>query len=78
LRPVEVVGIASDGKIACRRLNLLNPFTNIGPFDIILCRNAAIYFNPMARKSLFERLTRELTLEGYRFVGSAEPGLSRM
>jgi chemotaxis protein methyltransferase CheR len=58
--------------VAFKQLNLLSPFTGMGPFDIIFCRNVAIYFNPMARKSLFERLTRELTADGYLFVGSSE------
>ncbi len=58
--------------VAYRRLNLLEPFANLGPFDIIFCRNVAIYFSPAVRKSLFERLIRELTPEGYLFVGSSE------
>lgn len=58
--------------VAYRRLNLLESFAGIGPFDVILCRNVAIYFDAMARKSLFERLIKELTPEGYLFVGSSE------
>ena len=58
--------------IAYRRMNLLEPFNGLGPFDVILCRNVAIYFDAMARKSLFERLIKELTPEGYLFVGSSE------
>lgn len=58
--------------VAYRRLNLLEPFNGIGPFDVILCRNVAIYFDAVARKSLFERLVKELTPEGYLFVGSSE------
>lgn len=60
------------GLIAYKRINLLEPFVTMGPFDIIFCRNVAIYFNAMARKSLFERLVKELTPEGYLFVGSSE------
>ena len=58
--------------VAFKRLNLLDPFANSGPFDIIFCRNVAIYFNAMARRSLFERLIRELAPDGYLFVGSSE------
>jgi chemotaxis protein methyltransferase CheR len=58
--------------IAYKRLNLLEPFNGTGPFDIIFCRNVAIYFNGPARKNLFDRLTRELAPGGYLFVGSSE------
>ena len=58
--------------IAFRRLNLLEPFAGQGPFDIIFCRNVAIYFSPDARRSLFERLARELAPAGYMFVGGSE------
>lgn len=58
--------------VVYRRLNLLEPFAGLGPFDLILCRNVAIYFNAMARKCLFERLLKELTPDGYLFVGSSE------
>ncbi|MCK4659779.1 MAG: protein-glutamate O-methyltransferase CheR [Phycisphaerae bacterium] len=58
--------------VAYRRLNLLEPFAGIGPFDIIFCRNVAIYFSVEARKSLFHRLAKELVAGGYLFVGSSE------
>jgi chemotaxis protein methyltransferase CheR len=54
------------------RRNLLEPFTELGPFDVILCRNVAIYFDPPARRSLFLRLTERLVPDGYLFVGSSE------
>ncbi len=52
--------------------NLLEPFTSLGPFDVIFCRNVAIYFSPAVRRSLFLRLSDRLTTEGYLFVGSSE------
>jgi len=58
--------------IAFRKLNLLKPFVGIGPFDVIFCRNVAIYFEPEIRKDLFKRITDVLTPEGYLFVGSSE------
>jgi len=58
--------------ISFRKINLLKPFDEIGLFDIIFCRNVAIYFSPEVRKDLFERLTEVLTPEGYLFVGSSE------
>jgi len=55
-----------------QRRNLLEPFTNLGPFDIIFCRNVAIYFDATTKRNLFHRLTRQMTSDGYLFVGSSE------
>jgi chemotaxis protein methyltransferase CheR len=55
-----------------RKLNLLEPFPNVGTFDVIFCRNVAIYFTAAARKSLFLRLKQQLYAGGYLFVGSSE------
>lgn len=55
-----------------QRMNLLEPFTHIGPFDVIMCRNVAIYFSPEKRADLFRRLTNVLQPFGYLFAGSSE------
>lgn len=52
--------------------NLLEPFTNVGPFDVIFCRNVAIYFDTPVKRDLFERLAGVLTQNGALFVGSSE------
>lgn len=52
--------------------NLLKPFTGVGKFDLIFCRNVAIYFNPADRKSLFKRLGDTLNPGGWFFAGSGE------
>lgn len=62
--------------ISFRRLNLMSQFAALGPFDIILCRNVAIYFELDVQKDLFHRLSRVLTHTGYMFVGASE-SLSR-
>ena len=43
-----------------------------GPFDIIFCRNVAIYFKKDARATVFDRLASKLTADGYLFVGCSE------
>jgi chemotaxis protein methyltransferase CheR len=58
--------------VAFRHRNLLEPFATLGPFDVIFCRNVAIYFDPATRRDLFLRLTDRLTTDGTLFVGSAE------
>jgi chemotaxis protein methyltransferase CheR len=54
------------------RRNLLKSFTDLGPFDIIFCRNVAIYFETDVKRDLFNRLADRLTPTGYMFVGSSE------
>ncbi len=58
--------------VSFRQLNLHEPFTGLGPFDIIFCRNVAIYFKPDAKKDIFTRLAQKLTPDGILFVGSTE------
>jgi chemotaxis protein methyltransferase CheR len=58
--------------LACfERRNLLESLGS-SRFDIIFCRNVAIYFTPEDRRDLFARLTEALTPEGYLFVGGQE------
>lgn len=55
-----------------RKLNLMTPFTALGKFDIILCRNVAIYFTLEDRKKLFNKLEASLADDGYLIIGSTE------
>ncbi len=60
------------GMLTFTHRNLLSPFNDLGPFDIIFCRNVAIYFDAPARRDFFLRLIDRLTTGGYLFVGSSE------
>ena len=55
-----------------RKLNLMQPFAGIGKFDIIFCRNVAIYFTLQDRKKLFNKLADSLADDGYLIIGSTE------
>ncbi len=55
-----------------RRLNLLQDFSALGKFDVIFCRNVAIYFSDVDRRSLFDRMERALAPEGCLIVGAME------
>jgi chemotaxis protein methyltransferase CheR len=63
-----------------RRMNLMDPFSSLGKFDIILCRNVLIYFDPEDRKTLFNRIAGVLEQDGYLIIGSSETlmGVSSM
>jgi chemotaxis methyl-accepting protein methylase len=43
-----------------------------GPWDLVLCRNLAMYLVPAASDALFVRLTRHLVPGGHLVVGKAE------
>jgi chemotaxis protein methyltransferase CheR len=55
-----------------RKLNLMLPFTGLGKFDIVLCRNVAIYFTLEDRKKLFNKIADVLEPDGYLIIGSTE------
>ncbi len=55
------------------RLNLNDASYQVpGPFDLILCRNVLIYFDPEGKRRVIERLLSHLTPTGYLLVGHAE------
>lgn len=58
--------------VSFRQANLLENFSHLGSFDIIFCRNVAIYFEEAVKKSLFDRLAQQLAPGGSLVVGSAE------
>lgn len=58
--------------VSFKNLNLLEPFNYIGKFDIIFCRNVAIYFTFEDRKKLFDRIADVLEPDGYLIIGSTE------
>lgn len=53
-------------------LNLLEPFYFPNKFDIIFCRNVAIYFTEEDKKKLYNRLADMLARDGYLIIGSTE------
>lgn len=55
-----------------QQFNLLSDFAPLGKFDIIFCRNVAIYFNLETRKKLFDRLAKQLNKHGALLIGSTE------
>jgi len=55
-----------------QKLNLMKPFIGLGTFDIVFCRNVAIYFTLEDRKKLFDRIADLIVPEGYLFIGSSE------
>jgi chemotaxis protein methyltransferase CheR len=55
-----------------QKINLMNSLTSLGKFDVVLCRNVAIYFNNEDRKKLFDKIAGVLEPDGYLIIGSTE------
>lgn len=55
-----------------RKMNLMTPFAALGKFDIIFCRNVAIYFTLPDRKKLFNKIADSLVDDGFLVIGSTE------
>ncbi len=55
-----------------RRANLLEPIVSPTPFDVILCRNVAIYFTEPDKIRLFRNLSRVMASDGVLIIGATE------
>ncbi|MEN6436992.1 MAG: protein-glutamate O-methyltransferase CheR [Syntrophobacter sp.] len=55
-----------------KTMNLLEPFTMPGKFDIVFCRNVAIYFSEQDKLRLFRSIANVMAPDGYLIIGSTE------
>jgi chemotaxis protein methyltransferase CheR len=55
-----------------RQLNLLADFSQLGLFDLVLCRNVLIYFDQETKIDVLNRLARVTASDGYLVLGAAE------
>ncbi|MBU1109639.1 MAG: protein-glutamate O-methyltransferase CheR [Candidatus Riflebacteria bacterium] len=55
-----------------QQISLHRPFVLPDRFDLIVCRNVAIYFSPKPREELFGKIFRHLHPDGYLLIGSTE------
>lgn len=55
-----------------QQMNLMLPFAGLGRFDIIFCRNVAIYFTLQDRIKLFNKIADALKPDGYLLIGATE------
>ncbi len=60
------------GLVACRELNLMGAWPMKGRFDVIFCRNVAIYFDEPTQDRLWSRYAASLERGGRLYIGHSE------
>lgn len=54
------------------QLNLCQPISDLGPFDVIFLRNVLIYFDVATKRDVVDRVLTQLRPGGIFFIGTAE------
>jgi chemotaxis protein methyltransferase CheR len=70
--PTWVVSDDLKKNISFKQQNLLEDFGNIGPFDLVLCRNVLIYQNVENKRKIIAEIARRIAPDGYLIMGAAE------
>jgi chemotaxis protein methyltransferase CheR len=60
------------GMVKFMPLNLLNDFSHLGRFDLVLCRNVLIYFDQATKIAVLERIAGVTERDGFLVLGGAE------
>jgi chemotaxis protein methyltransferase CheR len=55
-----------------RQHNILGPHPGRAPFDLVLCRNVLLYFDPATRADAFARLASATAPDGFLMLGAGE------
>ena len=55
-----------------KAINLLEPLVFPAKFDVVFCRNVAIYFSDADKRRLYDSLSRVLASDGCLIIGSTE------
>lgn len=59
--------------ISFRKVNLVaDDFRSLGTFDLVLCRNVAIYFDKATKETLFQKISQVLAPDGFLLAGVTE------
>ncbi len=59
-------------RLRFEQLDLRDSLRNLGPFDLVLCRNVLIYFSDETQTQILREISRRLSAGGYLVLGCAE------
>ena len=59
-------------KVVFQKMNLLTQAPTLSPFDLVLCRNVAVYFSPSDRDRLFAGISARMHTDSVLIIGSTE------
>ncbi|MBK6697851.1 MAG: protein-glutamate O-methyltransferase CheR [Myxococcales bacterium] len=62
-------------RVEFRQMNLVEPWSHTGRFDVIFLRNVLIYFDVETKKGILGRMRQTLAPDGFLFLGGAETTL---
>lgn len=65
-------GAALRSMVEYRRFNLLDRFSSLGRFDLVMCRNVLIYFDHETKADILDRISQILAPDGFLVLGAAE------
>jgi chemotaxis protein methyltransferase CheR len=55
-----------------RQINLIHPWEDLPPMDVIFLRNVLIYFETDVKKAILKEVRQQLRSDGYLFLGGGE------
>ena len=58
--------------VTYKKFNLLDPYTLLGNFDVIFCRNVLIYFDQPTKTEVLAKMRKIIPADGTLFLGAAE------
>jgi chemotaxis protein methyltransferase CheR len=58
--------------VTFKQVNLLQDFSSLGVFDIVMCRNVLIYFDQSTKSAILAAIARRIPADGSLVMGGAE------
>ncbi|RYZ69485.1 MAG: protein-glutamate O-methyltransferase CheR, partial [Proteobacteria bacterium] len=66
------VGPEVKNTVSYKKQNLLDSFSSLGTFDLVLCRNVLIYQKDESKREIIRRISMTMNPNAFLFLGAAE------
>jgi chemotaxis protein methyltransferase CheR len=67
-----IISSSVRSMVEFRQINLIRPFTMLGGFDVIFCRNVLIYFDIETKTRIIAQFSEMLSDKGFLVLGATE------